>query len=135
MDARVKKMWVEALRSGKWRKAKGQLRKSTNYRCCLGVLDEVYMEDTDRGAWMGCGFTGRDRIPKSEGSYHGHGDAYLGVEGCLDRTVMEWAGLTHIGGNNVTIGGEDKCLAHHNDGYECKPKSQLEIADAIEGQL
>jgi len=121
MNARIKKLWVAALRSGKWRKAKGQLRKSTNYRCCLGVLDEVYMEDTGRGEWCEGIFT-----ILGEG-----GETYF-----LGTEVMEWAGLDgHPTGGTVEIRGEKVFLANHNDGFKCRPKTQLEIADAIEAQL
>lgn len=44
MDQRIKKLWVEALRGGKWKQGLGQLRASTeraSYYCCLGVLCEI----------------------------------------------------------------------------------------------
>ena len=115
MNARIKKLWVAALRSGKWRKAKGQLRKSTNYRCCLGVLCEVYMEDAGEGEWIEGTF--------QEFRFH------------LPSRVRAWAGFdTFTPLPKVKIGTYAE-LSQHNDGQGCKPKSQLEIADAIEEQL
>ncbi len=38
MDKALKALWVEALRSGKYKQGKGQLRNSRNQFCCLGVL-------------------------------------------------------------------------------------------------
>jgi len=46
-------------------------------------------------------------------------------------------GLNYLipGGDSVTIDNELAPLSVHNDGEACRPKSQLEIADAIEAQL
>jgi len=122
MNARIKKLWVAALRSGKWRKAKGMLRKTTNYRCCLGVLDEVYMEDTGRGKWDEGKFVCDEGFQRNDKA--------------LTLEVIEWAGLNHPQGGSVNIGGETASLTIHNDGIEgTRPKTQLEIADAIEEQL
>lgn len=45
MDAKIKKKWVKALRSGKYRQAQGNLCNVDKHRhqkhCCLGVLLEV----------------------------------------------------------------------------------------------
>lgn len=48
---RVAKL-VAALRSGKYKPAKGSLRDGENY-CCLGVACEVYRTTARRGAWIG----------------------------------------------------------------------------------
>ena len=40
MDAKIKQLWVNALRSGKYRQARGFLRKN-GAMCCLGVLCEI----------------------------------------------------------------------------------------------
>lgn len=40
MDKKLKAKWVKALRSGKYRRAKGQLQSGRGY-CCLGVLCRV----------------------------------------------------------------------------------------------
>ena len=42
MKAEIKAKWVEALRSGKYKQAKGVLRSMTGGYCCLGVLCDVY---------------------------------------------------------------------------------------------
>ena len=41
MNAKIKRLWVKALRSGKYRQARGALRKNTGAMCCLGVLCEI----------------------------------------------------------------------------------------------
>lgn len=59
LDRKVKSKWVRALRSGKYRRAKYQLKDQGAY-CCLGVLCEVlkqpYGEDQ---AALGVGFRKR----------------------------------------------------------------------------
>ena len=50
MDAELKKKWVGALRSGKFRQARENLQVVTNKRhsyCCLGVLARVAGEKVD----------------------------------------------------------------------------------------
>lgn len=41
MDADTKQKWLAALRSGNYRRAKGQLKTVSGKYCCLGVLCEV----------------------------------------------------------------------------------------------
>ena len=72
MNAKVKKLWVEALKSGEYFQGKGQLviePKDMGYAldikeaeaetgdtlfCCLGVLTNIYVEETgDTDAWRG----------------------------------------------------------------------------------
>lgn len=40
LDSKVKTRWVEALKSGKYKKGTGALRESNKY-CCLGVLADI----------------------------------------------------------------------------------------------
>lgn len=46
MDAELKAKWLEALRSGRYDQATGQLRREGSF-CCLGVLCDV----ADHDAW------------------------------------------------------------------------------------
>lgn len=41
MDADIKKRWVEALRSGKYKQGKAALRSNENHFCCVGVLCDI----------------------------------------------------------------------------------------------
>ena len=41
MDAQLKKVWVEALRSGEYKQGKGMLYRPEETHCCLGVLCKV----------------------------------------------------------------------------------------------
>ena len=45
------KLWVEALRSGKYQQGRRALRTLDNKYCCLGVACEVYREQTGDGDW------------------------------------------------------------------------------------
>jgi hypothetical protein len=54
MDPELKRQWVAALRSGKYRQIAKSLRKSVNGRnrfCCLGVLCEIAGEEKVRGGY------------------------------------------------------------------------------------
>lgn len=44
MNKQIKKKWVDALRSGKYKQTKEFLKDETGY-CCLGVLCVVYAEE------------------------------------------------------------------------------------------
>lgn len=45
MDSRIKVLWVEALRSGKYEQGKHALRSADNKYCCLGVLCEIAVKE------------------------------------------------------------------------------------------
>lgn len=102
------KKWVEALRSGNYKKTVGQLSNEYGY-CCLGVACDLYEKETG------------DELPKSEdGDYD---DVYLyGDFSC----VKEWLGLRNGDGSY----GDDDSLAKYNDGG----KTFNQIADIIESQ-
>jgi len=105
MDKRIKKMWVEALRSGEYRQVKGALKQGEGY-CCLGVLCVLYGNDTDQ--------RGMD-LPMM---------SYISPE------VMEWARLEDSN-PSVRSGRCQTTLAEMNDSI----KTFKQIADVIEKQL
>ncbi len=41
MNKVIKKTWLKALRSGKYKQGKGQLREDETHFCCLGVLGDL----------------------------------------------------------------------------------------------
>lgn len=71
MKAKVKKLWIKALRSNKYKQGRSQLKrgrdKDVRY-CCLGVLCEV---------------------AKGEGVIR----SYRGTDGFPSNKVLKWAGL------------------------------------------
>jgi hypothetical protein len=78
MDAELKRKWVEALRSGKYRQGQRNLKTPDGAYCCMGVcLDAVctgawdggmYMEDGGRihGGYLNPDFCGRVGLPRAE---------------------------------------------------------------------
>lgn len=44
MDAKLKKKWIKALRSGRYKQARGTLKRGTAH-CCLGVLYRIQRGD------------------------------------------------------------------------------------------
>lgn len=56
MNPEAKKLWLEALESGQFQQISGVLRmNTTNAMCCLGVLCEVYRQQTGNGSWNDMG--------------------------------------------------------------------------------
>lgn len=51
MKQNIAKKWVKALRSGKYKQGFGELKSSVIHpkHCCLGVLCELYIQDTGKG--------------------------------------------------------------------------------------
>ena len=44
MNERIKEKWLKALRSGKYKQGKGELREGGKF-CCLGVLCDLYTKE------------------------------------------------------------------------------------------
>jgi hypothetical protein len=108
MNKRVKRLWIKALRSGKYKQGQGQLcieQPDGLEHCCLGVLEEIAIT---------CGVI----------------DNYEHCSGSLDRTVKEWAGLQTT---NPRLGPrvDSRTASWLND----KGKSFTFIADRIEKYL
>jgi len=76
-------LWVDALKSGKFKQVKGALKLKRGY-CCLGVACEVYQKVTGH------------KIRK--------GVLYYGHNALLPRVVQKWLGLTSDSGSFA--GGE-----------------------------
>ena len=106
MNKEIKALWVEALRSGKYKQGFEKLRTFSSF-CCLGVLCDLHSEATSH-FW----------VDKN----------YLNEQAELPNQVKKWAELDK---DTVDINDSYESLAKHND----KGKTFLEIADAIESQL
>lgn len=76
MDKRIKKLWIAALRSGKYKQTTYKLRKDDRF-CCLGVLCDIHSKDTS-SKW---------NHKDEEWSY---GKSAYAV---LPSMVVKWAGL------------------------------------------
>jgi hypothetical protein len=117
MNEYVKKMWVKALRSGKYKQTRGQLyNKLDNAFCCLGVLCDLHrkrkLKINKKKCW-------------AVEEYHNTGES-----GCLPTVVRTWAGLKKVD-PVVSHGHFNKHLSTIND----SSRSFTEIADLIEKKL
>jgi len=96
MNKKVKKLWVTALRSGKYKQGKSRLKISDGQFCCLGVLCDLYIQKTKKGAW---------------GERPDDTPIFIGTDGNIEECVLpcevqEWAG----------IDSEDPYLTHDSEG-------------------
>lgn len=121
MKPEIKKLWVDALRSGEYKQGRCFLRSKDNRWCCLGVLSELYRIVTGNGKWL---------------DYQT--DVYilninsLEAGSLLPRVVAEWAGLKIEADGRLQgcLLGE-QCATFYNDrGYTFE-----HIADLIEEYL
>lgn len=76
MNQRIKKLWIKALLSGKFKQGSGKLRKHVDgevFHCCLGVLEEIRVAQT--------------------GSKFSTGLERDGNQSLLSKATYKWAGL------------------------------------------
>lgn len=107
---KARRMWVKALRSGKYAQGQGQLKTTDGY-CCLGVLCDLAVK---HGIIRNFNPGDPDLVDYPE--------------------VMNWVGLTEPGGAFTKRNGRTDDLASLNDGGgPHKRKSSFKkIADVIE---
>ena len=115
IPAEARKLWINALRSGRFKQTVGYLKTSEGY-CCLGVACELYQEVVG-------GLTV---------NYNANNNRYTFNDSAaiLPKVVREWLGLTEDTGEYVTRSGNGTSLTEQND-------SGLNfdtIANIIEGQ-
>jgi hypothetical protein len=112
--------WVEALRSGKYKKTVGCLKKTENYEngsfCALGVLCDIYQKENDNPlpeARL------NPKAKKTKVSINGEFDV-------LPKPVMDWAGIYQ---SDARIPSMQANIPELNDDQKLSFK---EIADVIE---
>lgn len=117
MNKEVKKKWVAALRSGKYKQGHGMLRKNKGNDarfCCLGVLCNLHAEAHPE---IAAKQTSRAK--------------YMGRNDFLPEAVKKWAGLKRVN-PEVDVGERYLLsLAELND----QGRDFKFIADVIEEQL
>lgn len=111
------RLWVEALRSGKYKQARAMLENvGTGGMCCLGVACRVAM-DAGLPVERTTDWSGRVR-------YDGH-------DALAPLSVLEWLGLDH--GGNIAVRAEENgrsyVVTELNDTYDWDFNM---IADAVE---
>ena len=99
MKPEIKKIWVEALRSGDYKQGNEALRPSNDTFCCLGVLCNLHAQ-------------AHPELAATETNKH----YYLDNDTFLPPMVMEWAGLNDTSGGRVTFKGETDWITAFNDG-------------------
>jgi len=113
MKKAIKKRWLKALRSGKYKQGTGWLRNGEEY-CCLGVLCDIYGKEK----WE----------THATNSFY----SFLGSTCTMVQKVLNWSGLTRANGDNVKLkNGDIVCLSSLND----NGLTFEQIADLIEEQL
>ena len=131
MNSKIKEVWVNALRSGKYEQGSEKLRSVTGY-CCLGVLCDIYAQEHNT-QWE---FRGDEEInPQSQDYWYFDEHSEF-----LPESVMNWAELkTHNPTVRVDVEDNDDEdnwyykdeLSDINDsGYDFS-----QIANLIEAQL
>ena len=98
MKEEIRKRWVEALRSGYYKKGEGSLYNSdTGKHCALGVLCELAVED---------GVVDRMDFENGGPSVYGSHDGSTS-DNVLPSEVVEWAGLE----------SESPIVSFHSEGF------------------
>lgn len=132
---RVKKLWIDALRSGKYKQAVNALKDIKNDGtvrgyCCLGVLQELYNIEHN--------------LPLNEGMRDENGRAkpFPQLQTLLWATGKDRDPHTEGLSLKVEIKGKEVCVAELNDGEHNLPSHDFdhrftfeEIADLVEEQL
>ena len=121
MNQDVKSLWVDALRSGEFTQGKGALRTKDNKYCCLGVLCELYLRQTnDDVSW------------KYDDVFLGYG--LYGEKAVLPNKVIKWSGIVNYNGKIIDNNVETNLVSLNDKGCSFKGCSFNEIADLIEKQ-
>lgn len=114
MKPKVKKLLLEALRSGKYKQTTGKLRQGDSF-CCLGVICDLHRKST------------KSSKNKWDNNHYLCGKFEKGAY-TLPSLVQKWAGLNTEMGNFKLKNGQKRSLADLNDGG----KSFKQIANYIE---
>lgn len=98
-----RKLWIEALRSRKYKQGKNQLRDYNNNYCCLGVACEIAIKN------------GLNINVALEGRIY----SYDGVDDILPDNVRNYYGLvTNHGSYQTGKYKEQRSLVEDNDDYQ-----------------
>ena len=121
MNARVKKMWVEALRSGEYKQGEHTLKNDKGEFCCLGVLCDLYAKEK------------KLKNPWREVPYRSSHSFSTSINrGVPPIYVASWAGLYEENPSIQETDGHIHALSTYND---LRNKNFEEIALLIEKNL
>jgi hypothetical protein len=132
MHKNIKEKWVNALRSGKYRKGRNRLcaisKNGNKSWCCLGVLCDLYIAENPGDLKSTIQFDGwtRKDVVDYDGGFG------LTTMAILPNKVAGWAGIASRNGQFINQRtSQDTCLAELNDCTKSK-RSFKRIADIIE---
>lgn len=133
MKPEIKKLWVDALRSGEYKQGYNALKPSNETYCCLGVLCDVHRKVTGEGDWRAVDAVSMNSNGAATciGNY-----AYVSSDGkeneALDLPIIvkEWAELLSI---SVPFREDTECSL--NAINDSKRYSFQKIAALIEASL
>ena len=111
MKAKIKDIWVKALRSGKYKQTIYRLNRDNEF-CCLGVLTDLYLKEKGL-EWELKECTVAPMLN------------YKGETRSLHSDVMEWAGL------KTKVGAYEKEGKHTLSGMNDGGAKFSKIADVI----
>jgi hypothetical protein len=125
----IKTLWLEALRSGRYKQGFYRLKSGGDNFCCLGVLCDLYIQETGQGRWDTHPETGPEAFrffPNSifPNSSIGSVDSSIGTP---PPQVSSWAG-EHL--DSWVVG--EHTLQFYNDSEHL---TFHQIADLIEKHL
>jgi len=124
MDQKIKRKWVEALRSDKYTQTTGQLAGPDRKRCCLGVLCDLYAEEHEEAEWKGeKGYNKLFDTGKEFEARHCNGAA----SEVLPDPVQDWAGLDMPQGADLDVDS-----SHFTVEFETPPRSLSQLNDGID---
>lgn len=96
MDQEIKKLWIDALRSGEYNQGEGALRTNDNRFCCLGVLCDIAAVN-EKWAWDG---EFRWALPREVQKWAEINSAYpvtsQGALGCLNDDGMPFIDIADL---------------------------------------
>jgi hypothetical protein len=98
MNKRVKKQWLKALRSRKYKQGRGRLLDKKGKMCCLGVLTDLYIRSKE----------GKESNARWDDEGHFRSRQCQAEELNLPGVVADWAGL----GTTAPVLRQREIVAH-----------------------
>jgi len=92
MKKQIAKLWIKALRSGKYKQGQTVLRNEKDEYCCLGVLCDLYNQDCRSRKKRGLSVR-KGAEPDSNLDDDLHSFSFNGETAKLPWRVQEWAGM------------------------------------------
>jgi hypothetical protein len=120
MNSEVKKLWLDALRSGEYVQAYGRLKADKGF-CPLGVLCDIAIKNKIGELKWDCGsIASGDTISTTRSCKR--------IMGTLPEEVQKWSGIDSVG----TFPGKNSNVVKANDSYKYTFE---QLADMIEVYL